>query len=487
MDDLQTAKEQILAATPDNLNQILELVGQAEDIEQRAILLRQLVQAIASMSTKTEREQYIQLAKQLGAVSSTRALRDDVEREVRERQKFAREVLNVGLPGGQLKSSQYIEILTDMGYTFRMLELDETLYINGQPASDGIEAKIRAQMRDAGYKHVNIIRDVYVAHAFDNQFNPIKDYLTGLRWDGKPRIDELVRHFEDTHRTKDCSAPLLGLWVKKWMAGAIAKVLAPNGYQNPMLVLVSSISYNNGQVLAAQGKGKSYWASWMCSGLPDYFLSSDVNPRDKDYFRRQLTYFIWEVDELGSTTKKSDVEALKSFITTPVITIRPSYARNDIRKRPMASFVGTVNDDGVGFLPDTTGNRRFLTVEITNIDFGYTSLDVDQIWAEAFATLYNNSDFHKELSEEERRIRDEENSKYGRDSTVADYILIHYDISHDPADVVETNQLLEDISANSTVNDTRRALEMEIAKCLKAQGLVKKPKPSRWLGIKEKR
>jgi len=486
MDDLQAVKEQILTPTPDSLTQVLELVGQTKNIEERAILLRKLVQAIASMSTKTEREQYIQLAKQLGAVSSTRALRDDVEREVCEREKFAREVLNVGLPGSQLKSDQYIEILTEMGYTFQMLELDETLHINGQPASDGIEAKIRAQMRDAGYKHVNIIRDVYVAHAFDNKFNPIKDYLIGLRWDGKDRIDELVRHFEDTRRTKNCPAPMFGLWLKKWMAGAIAKVLAPNGYQNPMLVLVSSIFYNDGQVLAAQGKGKSYWAKWMCSGLPDYFLSSDVNPRDKDYFRRQLTYFIWEIDELGSTTKKSDVEALKSFITTPVITIRPSYARNDIRKRPMASFVGTVNDDGVGFLPDTTGNRRFLTVEITHIDFNYTNLDVDQIWAEAFATLYNKSDFHKELSEEERRIRDEENSKYGRDSTIADYILTHYVVTHDPVDVIETNNMLEDISSNSAVNDTRRALEMEIAKCLKAQGLTKKPKPSRWLGIRKK-
>lgn len=75
-------------------------------------------------------------------------------------------------------------------------------------------------------------------------------------------------------------------------------------------------------------------------------------------------------------------------------------------------------------MPDPTGNRRFLTVEITRIDYGYTGLDINQVWAEAMH-LYR-SGFNYELSDDEVQIRDETNQEFEKEGVFDDKILTHY-------------------------------------------------------------
>lgn len=45
------------------------------------------------------------------------------------------------------------------------------------------------------------------------------------------------------------------------------------------------------------------------------------------------------------------------------ITLRKAYTKYDITKPAITSFIGTINEDGAGFLTDTTGNRRYVIIK----------------------------------------------------------------------------------------------------------------------------
>jgi putative DNA primase/helicase len=93
-----------------------------------------------------------------------------------------------------------------------------------------------------------------------------------------------------------------------------------------------------------------------------------------------------ELAEL-SALRKSDVEAVKNFISKREDTYRGAYARRVKTHKRQCVFFGSTNDDE--FLKDATGNRRFFPVAVkrtrkTHIIFEpkFDAI-VDQLWAEA--------------------------------------------------------------------------------------------------------
>ena len=104
-------------------------------------------------------------------------------------------------------------------------------------------------------------------------------------------------------------------------------------------------------LLGAQGKGKSGLAEWLCP-VPRLFYEGPINPDDKDSLIRLINNWIWEVAELDSTTKRSERSALKHFISTKTVKVRVPYGQYDTEKPAAASMIGTINEDGTGFLHD---------------------------------------------------------------------------------------------------------------------------------------
>ncbi len=115
---------------------------------------------------------------------------------------------------------------------------------------------------------------------------------------------------------------------------------------------------------ADQGAGKSHFGKLDVSAA-GYFIEKHVNPDDKDCSLYRTRAFVWEIMEIGATTKRADVEALKAHITATTVTERKAYGHYDTVKPAVASYIGTVNPDGAGFLQDTTGNRRFAVVYLS--------------------------------------------------------------------------------------------------------------------------
>ena len=263
-------------------------------------------------------------------------------------------------------SADYLKDLTSLGYSFRYNEVTDRIEVNGEPITDVLQARIRAQMRDMRHKQMTAVEDAYTAAAWAGRYHPVRDYLSGLTWDGGGHIAALAAYFTDRH-------DVFGIYLRRFLIGACAK--AHERTQNFMLVIDGP-----------QGCGKSHFVNWLSPApLEAYRAEGANNPGDKDSWLRLASKWLWEVGELGATIKFADREALKDFVSHFEVTVRRPYGRHDIVKSAMASFIGTTNGAATGLLNDPSGSRRFAITELTALDWGYiTDIDVDQVWAEAY-------------------------------------------------------------------------------------------------------
>lgn len=353
---------------------------------------------------------------------------------------------------GRIKSADYVQALRKLGYSFRINVLDDTIEINGERISDVVAAKLRAEMRDLGFHRVNVMEDAYIAAAYEHRYHPIRDYLSKREWDGKPHISNLASYFVDKHGRFDD-------WIRRWLIGAVARVFEAT--QNRMLVLDGF-----------QGLGKSHFVSWLASPMSEHFVEGPIDPANKDSWLRLINKWIWEVAELGSTTRKADREALKHFLSVQYATVRRPYGRYDLHKPALASFIGTVNNES-GILSDPTGSRRFMISHLTDIDWGYAKdINPDDVWAEAHEAYLAGETWH--LTGDELKAAQSINDLYEVEDPFEGLVKKHFMI--DPTDTVHwtpTAELL-DYLYTAGLTGSRRSNSMQLANCLNALGLEKK-------------
>lgn len=201
----------------------------------------------------------------------------------------------------------------------------------------------------------------------DNAFHPIKLYLESLTWDGVPRIDSFLVDYmgaEDNEYTREA--------FRKMLLAAVTRIYEPGRKFDTALVFYSE-----------QGVGKSTLIQRLSKG---WFNDSLTNLSGKESYEAIQFAWLVELAEL-SALRKSDVEAVKNFISKREDTYRGAYARRVKTHKRQCVFFGSTNDDE--FLKDATGNRRFFPVEVkrtrkTRLIFEpeFDAI-VDQLWAEA--------------------------------------------------------------------------------------------------------
>ena len=201
----------------------------------------------------------------------------------------------------------------------------------------------------------------------DNAFHPIKLYLESLTWDGVPRIDSFLVDYmgaEDDAYTREA--------FRKMLLAAVTRIYEPGRKFDTALVFYSE-----------QGVGKSTLIQRLSKG---WFNDSLTNLSGKESYEAIQFAWLVELAEL-SALRKSDVEAVKNFISKREDTYRGAYARRVKTHKRQCVFFGSTNDDE--FLKDATGNRRFFPVEVkrtrkTRLIFEpeFDAI-VDQLWAEA--------------------------------------------------------------------------------------------------------
>jgi energy-coupling factor transporter ATP-binding protein EcfA2 len=374
-------------------------------------------------------------------------------------------------------SMRMMQALTQLGYTFRLNLLANDIEVNGTLYDDVCRAQIRTAIRDLGGLPLGAIDDIIMTDAAAHSYHPVKQYLDALVWDGVPRLAQLAQYFTGSDSpityTDGTQASLLRVYLRRWMVGAIAKVY--DHAQNMMFVLAGP-----------QGSGKSTFVRWLCQSLPDLHMEGAINVADKDSFVRLMTKWIWEVGELDATTRKADVSALKDFITQEYVTVRRSYGRADMRKPATSSLFGTVNEAD-GFLADSTGNRRFLVVTITDIDFTYQQLDIDQLWAEVMY-LYRAGEPWR-LSPEETLAQTEANKKHETSDILEGWLDRHFWIDTTDQVGMTTSDIIDHLRSKEIPVNADRQWEMRIGSILRRRGLVKSRQQTglirayRWYGL----
>ena len=204
-------------------------------------------------------------------------------------------------------------------------------------------------------------------HASEHAFNEVQDYITGLHWDGTPRLDTLFIDYLGAVNSR-----YNRVVCRKSFTAAIARAMQPGCKYDSMLILAGP-----------QGIGKSTLLDRMSKG---WFNDSIRTFEGKD--ASELLQGVWlvEVSELEAF-RKTDVSRIKQFLSLRHDRYRAAYGRH-VKELPRCCvFFGTTNTSD--FLQDTTGNRRFLPVDVgvephpKTVWKDLTDEVIDQVWAEA--------------------------------------------------------------------------------------------------------
>jgi putative DNA primase/helicase len=165
-------------------------------------------------------------------------------------------------------------------------------------------------------------------------------------------------------------------FVTRWMISAVAAAFRPTGVSAHGVLVFQGDQY--------LGKTK-----WFKSLVPDQLgVLKDgmlLRPDDRDSVMKCVSNWLVELGEIDATFRKSDVAALKSFLTSDRDVLRRAYARKESTFARRTVFFASVNPKN--YLHDDTGNRRYWTIECEKLDYNHT-VDMQQCWAQVYEQLF---------------------------------------------------------------------------------------------------
>ena len=236
------------------------------------------------------------------------------------------------------------------------------------PWHDSDDAALRRYFEKIyGITSVGKISDALAVIVESNTFHPIREYLTGLIWDGSPRVETVLIEYLGANDSQYVRAV-----TRKFFAAAVARIFVPGIKFDYMLTLIGP-----------QGIGKSELIKRLAK---EWHSDSFSTVQGKEAYEQLQGAWILEVAEL-TATRKAEVEAVKHFISKREDSYRQAYGRRVSHFPRQCVFVGTTNDPDC--LRDRTGNRRFWPVVVRigenkkSLWQELTESEVDQIWAEA--------------------------------------------------------------------------------------------------------
>lgn len=237
-------------------------------------------------------------------------------------------------------------------------------------------------------KGKGIIDDALQEVTQDNKFHPVREYIKGLTWDGECRLDTLFIDYIGAEDTEYIRAV-----TRKWMCGAVARVMDPGVKFDTAIVLYGS-----------QGLGKSLILERLGR---KWFNNSLVDIKTKDALEQIQGSWIVELAELAPTYK-NDNEIVKAFISRTSDRFRSPYGRRTEEYPRQCVFAGSTNN--LMFLKDRTGNRRFWPItgdkdRKTKNSWDLSKDEIDQLWAEAFVYWSEGEPLVLEGALEEEALR----------------------------------------------------------------------------------
>jgi len=249
--------------------------------------------------------------------------------------------------------------------------------------------------------------------ADQNQHNPVANWVVSKPWDGHDHLAALLNTV--TIKDADITAAVLlkDTLITKWMISAIAGAFSPKGVSASGVLVFQGDQY--------VGKTK-----WFKSLVPeDLNLIKDgviLKPDDRDSVKQAVSFWLVELGELDSTFRKSDIAALKAFLTTDKDVLRRAYARKESQYARRTVFFGSVNPKE--FLHDPTGNRRYWTIEVAHLNHSH-NIDMQQVWAQVYELWKAGTEHH--LTHDEMNQLNNHNEDFTASDPVEESIQTGFD------------------------------------------------------------
>ena len=201
-----------------------------------------------------------------------------------------------------------------------------------------------------------------------NSYCPIREYL-----------DQCAEHAIPHKDWDNIGTIFLGnshnlatLAMQRMMIGAVARAYNPGCEMSWLPILVG-----------AQGVGKSMFSRCL---VPEKLFSEISTPLEtlmKEQYRLHIAWLL-ELPEIDSYFNTRNIENFKNLITTRCDEVRRPYASLPERLLRRFVMIGTTNRNQ--FLVDSTGNRRFVPLEIGAgflIPWKQLAAERDMLWAAA--------------------------------------------------------------------------------------------------------
>ncbi len=233
--------------------------------------------------------------------------------------------------------------------------------IDGRPIEDSDVDGLWVRFSDAfGWRPSREnLRTILITEAQTAIVHPVREYLDGLSWDGRRRLDTWLARYggaEDTPYVRAVSE-----------LPAARRARTPGTKFDELLILESQ-----------QGTGKSTGLRALCPN--DDWFSDDLplGVDSKQTIERTTGRWIIEAAELHGNRGR-EAEQLKAFLSRQVDgPVRLAYGRMPTTVPRQFILIGTTNSR-LAYLKDSTGARRFWPVPIERFDVEALARDRDQL------------------------------------------------------------------------------------------------------------
>lgn len=262
--------------------------------------------------------------------------------------------------------------LPELGKFLRFNEMTQQCEWRGRPIEDPDIVDIRLIIERSNYQPQDRdIRPAIDRVCRDNAYNPVADYLNGLKWDGTHRLERWMQKLLGAPDT-----PFVRMVGPKVLISACARANEPGCKVDTVLVLEGEQGLKKSSAIAALF-GEDYAAE-----------SVSLFDQHNKMVMQMMGAWVVELAEFVAIARK-DHASVKGMLSMRSDRVVLPYAKTASTHPRRCIFFGTINPDAMGYLTDNTGNRRYWPVTVTAIDIEGIREKRDQLWAEAM-DLYRN-------------------------------------------------------------------------------------------------
>ena len=211
-----------------------------------------------------------------------------------------------------------------------------------------------------------------------NTYCPIRKYLDNCAATATPhpdweRVGEVF--LGNTHNVATVA-------MQRLMIGAVARAYNPGCTMSWLPILVGH-----------QGAGKSQFSRSLVPDALFAEITAGIDQLSKEMYRLH-TGWLLELPEIDQYFNARNIENFKNLVTTRCDEVRFPYASLPTKLNRRFVMIGTTNRNQ--FLVDSTGNRRFVPLEVApkfEIPWKQLALERDSLWAAAIAAYRANDPY----------------------------------------------------------------------------------------------